>query len=61
MGMKTEMGTEKEREEYCETKGIWSGRDEESSTEQQRNRCELLRWRKRVRETGDERMMGKII
>lgn len=48
--MKTEMGTEKERDEDCETKGIQSGKDEESSTEQKRNKCKLLKWRKRSRE-----------
>lgn len=49
--METETGTEKERDEDCETKGIWAGKDEESSAEQKRNRCKLLRWRRRLRET----------
>lgn len=49
--MKTEMGTEKERDEGCEAKGIWADKDEESSAQQKRNRCKLLRWRKAVRET----------
>lgn len=47
----TEMGTENVRDDDCGTKGIWAGKDKEGSTEQQRNRCELLRWRKRARET----------
>lgn len=57
--MKTEMGTEEERDGDCETKGIWAGRGKESSTEQQRNRCKLLRWRKRARETRERENDGK--
>lgn len=45
------MGTEKKRDEDCETKGIWAGEDEESSTEQKRNRCKVSGWRERVRGT----------
>lgn len=33
--METETGTEIERND-CETKGIWAGKDEESSTEQKK-------------------------
>ena len=40
--MEIENGTEKERDEDRETKGIWEGKDEESSTEQKRNRCKFL-------------------
>lgn len=36
--MKTETGTEEGRDDDCETKGIWAAKDEESSTEQERNR-----------------------
>lgn len=34
--METKMRTEKERNEDCETKGSWAGKDEESSTEQKK-------------------------
>ena len=36
--MKTEMGTEKERNEDCEIKRIRAGEDEESSIKQKKNR-----------------------